>query len=293
MSVTQNTKLGIWLMVLTTMIFAVQDGLSRHLAGSYNVWMVVMLRYWFFAAFVMVLVSRMPGGLRAAVGSRMPKVQVLRGLLLALEICVMVLGFVALGLVESHAVFATYPLLIAALSGPILGESVGWRRWLAIGVGFVGVVVILQPGFGVFRVEALIPLAAALMFALYGLLTRYVAREDAAMVSFFWTGITGAVVMTAVGIWHWEPMRGPDIGWMALLCCTAALSHWCLIRAYEVAEASAIQPLAYLQLPFATMIGLFVFGESLRVNVAIGAGIVVAAGVFTLWRQHVKSRRQV
>ncbi|MDP2082299.1 MAG: DMT family transporter [Pseudotabrizicola sp.] len=292
MSVAQNTKLGIWLMVGTTLIFAVQDGLSRHLGGTYNVWMVVMLRYWFFAAFVIALVSRAPGGIRAAVRSRMPKVQILRGVLLALEICVMVLGFVALGLVESHAVFATYPLLIAALSGPILGETVGWRRWLAIGVGFVGVVVILQPGFGVFKVEALIPLAAATMFALYGLLTRYVAREDAAMVSFFWTGTTGAVVMTAIGIWHWEPMSVPDMGWMALLCMTAALSHWCLIRAYEVAEASAIQPLAYLQLPFAALIGLFVFSESLRLNVATGAGIVVAAGLFTLWRQHMKAKRK-
>ena len=293
MSVAQNTRLGIWLMVGTTMIFAVQDGLSRHLGGTYNVWMVVMLRYWFFAAFVIALVSRSPGGIRAAVRARMPKVQILRGVLLALEICVMVLGFVALGLVESHAVFATYPLLIAALSGPILGETVGWRRWLAIGVGFVGVVVILQPGFGVLRVEALIPLAAATMFALYGLLTRYVAREDGALVSFFWTGTTGAALMTGIGIWHWEPMTVPDMGWMALLCMTAALSHWCLIRAYEVAEASAIQPLAYLQLPFAALIGLVVFGEALRLNVAMGAGIVVAAGLFTLWRQHVKGKRRV
>ncbi len=291
MGVTQNTRLGIWLMVATTMIFAVQDGLSRHLGGTYNVWMVVMVRYWFFAAFVTLLVSRAPGGLRAAVRAQMPKVQALRGVLLALEICIMVLGFVALGLVESHAVFATYPLLIAALSGPVLGEKVGWRRWLAIGVGFVGVVIILEPGYGVFRVEALIPLAAATMFALYGLLTRYVARKDAALVSFFWTGTTGAVVMTAIGIWHWQPMSAGDWGWMALLCCTAALSHWFLIRAYEVAEASAIQPLAYLQLPFAAGIGLLVFDEALRINVAIGAGIVVAAGLFTLWRQRLRSQR--
>ena len=78
---------------------------------------------------------------------------------------------------------------------------------------------------------------------------------------------------------------------MALLCGCAALSHWCLIRAYEVAEASAIQPLAYLQLPFASLIGLLVFNEDLRTNVVIGAGIVVAAGLFTLWRQYVRSRR--
>jgi drug/metabolite transporter (DMT)-like permease len=109
----------------------------------------------------------------------------------------MVLAFTLLGLVESHAVFTCYPLLIAALSGPILGERVGWRRWAAIGVGFIGVLVILQPGVRVFEVEALIPLTSAFMFALYGLLTRYAARKDRTETSFFWTGTVGAVVMTA------------------------------------------------------------------------------------------------
>ena len=291
MSVQQNTRLGIWLMIATSLVFAVQDGLSRHLAGTYNVWMVVMLRYWFFAAFVVVMAARAPGGLRAAVRSARPRVQIFRGVLLSLEICVMVLGFVALGLIESHAVFATYPLLIAALSGPILGEKVGWRRWAAIGIGFVGVLFILEPGITVFAVEALIPLAAATMFALYGLLTRYVGRHDPASVSFFWTGTVGAVVMTAIGVWHWEPMSAGDWAFMAMLCGTASLSHYLLIRAYEVAEASAIQPFAYLQLVFATSIGIMVFGETLRVNVAIGGAIVVAAGLFTLWRQRVTAAR--
>lgn len=290
MSAVQNTRLGIWLMIIVTVIFAIQDGLSRHLAGTYNVWMVVMVRYWFFAVFVMAMAARAPGGLRAAIRSRAPVLQLTRGALLALEICVMVMGYVVLGLVESHAVFATYPLLIAALSGPVLGEKVGWRRWLAIGVGFVGVAIILEPGYAVFSPAALIPLAAALMFALYGLLTRYVGRVDSSAVSFFWTGITGAVLMTGVGLWHWQAMTGPDWVWMALLCCCAATSHYLLIRAYEVAEASAIQPFAYFQLVFATAIGITVFGETLRTNVAIGAGIVVLAGLFTLWRQRVTAR---
>jgi drug/metabolite transporter (DMT)-like permease len=77
---------------------------------------------------------------------------------------------------------------------------------------------------------------------------------------------------------------------MATLCCTAVLGHWLLIRAYAVAEASAIQPFAYLQLVFAATIGLFLFGETLRINVAIGAGIVVAAGIFTLWRQRMREK---
>jgi drug/metabolite transporter (DMT)-like permease len=286
----QNTRLGIQLMVATAFIFAAQDGLSRHLAGEYNVMMIIMVRYWFFAAFVMAVAARQAGGLRRAVATRSPGVQIFRGLLLAAEICVMVAGFVMLGLVESHAVFAAYPLLIAALSGPVLGERVGWRRWTAIGIGFVGVLIILRPGVAVFQPEALVPLAAAVMFALYGLLTRRVARTDSAAVSFFWTGTSGAVAMTLAGIWFWEPMIPRDWALMAVLCVSAALGHWLLIRAYAVAEASAVQPFAYLQLVFGTMIGVFVFGEVLAPNVALGAAVVVAAGVFTLWRARVRGQ---
>ncbi|MES2666694.1 MAG: DMT family transporter [Pseudomonadota bacterium] len=290
MSVQQNTKLGIWLMIATTFIFAMQDGISRHLAGNYNVLMVVMIRYWFFALFVIAVAARKPGGLRAAFGTAHPVLQTTRGVLLAAEVCVMIVAFTTLGLVESHAVFTAYPLLVAALSGPILGEKVGWRRWTAIGFGFVGVLVILQPGSAVFSPAALIPFAAAAMFAVYGLLTRYVGRRDAASISFFWTGIVGAIAMTFVGLWYWEPMTATDWGWMAVLCCTACLGHWLLIRSYEVAEASEVQPFAYLQLVFASILGITLFGEALRGNVVIGAGVIVAAGLFTLWRQRVRAK---
>jgi drug/metabolite transporter (DMT)-like permease len=286
----QNTRLGVWLMIATAFVFAMQDGLSRHLAGEYHVTMIIMIRFWFFAAFVLALAARQPGGIRAAARTRRPLTQIARGVVLSVEIMVMVAAFTILGLTESHAVFAVYPLLVAALSGPILGEKVGWRRWTAIGIGFAGVLVILQPGSGVFQLAALIPLAAALMFALYGLLTRHVSRDDPSSVSFFWAGVIGAAVSTAIGIWFWEPMTPRDWGWMALLCLTAAFSHWLLIKAYEVAEASAIQPFAYLQLPFASAIGITIFGETLRINVAVGAGIVVCAGLFTLWRARVKAQ---
>jgi drug/metabolite transporter (DMT)-like permease len=281
----QNTRLGIWLMVLTTFIFAVQDGISRHLAGEYNVLMVVMIRYWFFAAFVISVAARKAGGVRAAAATSQPLMQGFRALLLVTEICVMILGFTLLGLVESHAVFACYPLLIAALSGPVLGERVGWRRWVAIGIGFIGVVIILEPGFGVFQPQAVVPFLAALMFALYGLLTRYVAGRDSAATSFFWTGTVGSVAMTAVGVWFWEPMTGPDWAWMGALCVTGAAGHWTLIKCYEVAEASAVQPFAYLQLLFASTMGILVFSETIRLNVALGAALIVGAGLFTLWRQ--------
>ncbi len=284
----QNIRLGIWLMVATTFVFSVQDGVSRHLAGQYNTYMVVMIRYWFFAAFVIAIAARSNGGLRKAVRSRKPLLQAFRALLLVAEICVTVQSFVLLGLTETHAIFISYPLLIAALSGPILGETVGWRRWIAVAIGFVGVLIILQPGLTVFRPAAIIPLIAAFMFALYGLLTRYVARYDSTATSFFWTGTVGAIGITAVGLWFWEPMSGPDWIWMGALCLLAVLGHWLLIKCYEVAEASAVQPFAYLQLVFASSIGIFFFGETLRWNVALGGAVVVLAGLFTLWRTRTK-----
>ncbi|MBU2866153.1 DMT family transporter [Pacificibacter marinus] len=287
----QNSTMGIWIMVITMFIFAMQDGLSRHLADEYNVYMVLMVRYWFFAGFVIMWSARARGGLRAVVRSAQPKLQIFRGALLALEVIVMVIGFVKLGLVEGHAMFAIYPLLITALSGPILGEKIGWRRWVSVAVGFVGVLIILKPSGGVFAPAVIYPLAAAVMFAVYGLLNRYVSRKDAASVTFFYTGGSGAVVMTLIGAWFWEPMTPADWGMMALLCASATLGHYLLIRAYELAEASAIQPFAYLQLAFASVLGVLVFGDVIRLNVAVGTTLVVGAGVFALVRAQMVASR--
>jgi len=137
----------------------------------------------------------------------------------------------------------------------------------------------------VFNPAAVIPLIAAAMFAVYGLLTRYVGHKDKTATSFFWTGVTGSIAMTATGIWFWEPMVAADWIYMGCLCITGVTGHWLLIRCYEVAEASAVQPFAYLQLVFATIIGITVFGEDVRTNVAIGAVLIVAAGLFTFWRE--------
>nr|WP_321249515.1 DMT family transporter [uncultured Ruegeria sp.] len=280
-----NVRAGIALMVAATIVFALQDGISRHLAGTYNTYMVVMIRYWFFAAFVITIAARAPGGLKAATQTSQLGLQVIRGVLLAAEICVAVFGFTVLGLIDSMAVFICYPLLVAALSGPVLGEKVGWRRWSAIGVGCIGVLIILEPGVGVFNPWAVIPLISALMFAVYGLLTRYVARRDSTATSFFWTGVVGAVAMTLVGMWFWEPMAQADWLWMALLCVSGVTGHWLLIKCYEMAEASAVQPFAYFHLVWSALLGISIFGETLRPAVVVGAALVVAAGLFTLWRE--------
>ena len=281
----QNERLGIFLMVITTIVFASQDGLSKYLATEYNVYMVVMIRYWFFAAFIMTISSRKPGGIKQVAKTKTPLLQIFRSLVLVAEMCVTVLAFTLLGLAETHAIFASYPLIIAMLSGPILGEHVGWRRWLAICVGFFGILIILNPGNGIFSPYALVPLAGAILFALYGLLTRYAGQYDKSSTSFFWTGTVGCIAMTAIGLNFWDPVSQADWSIMLILSASGMLGHFLLIKCYEVAEASAVQPFAYLQLIWASLIGVIIFGEKITTNVLLGACIVVGAGLFTLWRE--------
>ena len=284
-----RTGLAIILMCATCLIFAGQDAFSRMLGAEYPPLLIVMLRYWVFAFFVIAMVSRQPGGLKRAIRTRRPKTQFLRGAILVIETTIMIEAFVRLGLVGTHAIFTAYPLLVAALSGPILGERVGWRRWTAIGVGFVGILIILKPGSTDLNLGAGLAFICALLFAVYGLLTRHVSRDDPAQVSFFWTGIAGAVTVTVLGIRQWEWLAPVDWIWMGILCVFGILSHWLLIRAYELAEASALQPFAYTQLVWVSIIGVLVFDEALHLNVVIGTAIVVAAGLFTLWRARVKA----
>ena len=281
----QNERLGILLMIITTIVFASQDGLSKYLATEYNVYMVVMIRYWFFAAFVISMSSRRTGGIKRVAKTKSPILQIFRSLILVAEMCITILAFTLLGLAETHAIFASYPLIIAMLSGPILGEYVGWRRWLAISVGFIGILIILNPGNGIFSPYALVPLAGAILFALYGLLTRYVGQYDSSSTSFFWTGVVGSIAMTVVGLNFWDPVSKSDWSIMLLLSASGVIGHYLLIKCYEVAEASAVQPFAYLQLIWASMIGIIIFGEQITTNVLIGACIIVGAGLFTLWRE--------
>jgi len=276
---------GIWLMIAAVATFAAQDGFSRYLAGEYNTLMVVMVRYWVFAAFVTGLALRRAEGFRAAIASRRLTTHLLRGTLLVTEVCVIVWGYTLIGLIESHAVFAICPLLIAALSGPMLGEQVGLMRWIAIGPGLVGVIIILRPRTGVFAPAALLPFASALMFALYSVLTRLTARDEPTFPAFFWPGVIGAGLATIVGLPNWQPVAAQDLVPLAVYAGLAVLSHWLLLKCYEATEAARVQPYAYLQIVFVSGIGLTVFDETLAPAVVVGAAIIVAAGLFARWQE--------
>ena len=280
----QTTK-GIWLMVLAVLTFAVQDGFSRLLAGGYNTLMVVMVRYWIFGAFVLGVALRRPEGLRSALRSRHFAAHVLRAALLVAEICCIVWAYTMIGLINAHAVFAVCPLIVVALSGPMLGEKIDLLGWGAVVLGCLGVLVILQPGADVFSWPALLPLASAVMFALYSVLTRLTTRDEASFPAFFWPPIIGAVLVTTVGLPQWQAVSPRDWVFLVIYGLMSILSNYLLQRTYETTEASVVQPFAYLQIVFVAVIGLIFFDETLRVHVALGVGVVVAAGILALWHQ--------
>ncbi len=285
LAASKNPRLGILLMVAAVATFAAQDGFSKGLAGQYNTLMVVMIRYWAFAGFVILLALRRPEGPRAAIRSARLPAHLIRGILLVAEICLIVWGYTLIGLIESHAIFAICPLLIVALSVPILGERLSWQRWAAVGVGTLGVLIVLRPGMGLFSWAAMLPLTSALLFALYSVLTRLTARAVPSFAAMFWPAIVGAVLTTVIGLPNLQPVRPEDILPLATYSGLSVLSHVLLMKCYEHIEAARAQPYAYLQIVFVTLIGLTVYHEHLTLPVAIGATIVVTAGLYALTQE--------
>jgi drug/metabolite transporter (DMT)-like permease len=281
-----DPALGIRFVLMAMVAFAVQDATSKYLAASYPPQFFIMIRYWLFAVFVAVLAARRSGGLRAACRTKMPALQVFRGVLLAVQIVIIVVSFDSLGLAETHAIFSLHPLLATLLAIPLLGERVGWHRLAAVSVGLAGVLVILRPGPGLFDSGALIALGAAVMMAFYTVTTRLVGRADGSSApAFFYLGVAGAAALTLIGPYYWTPMRLPDIGWLLLHSTVAMAGHYCLIRALEATEAVRIQPFTYLQMIFAVPIGAFIFGEPVDRWVIVGMTMTVGAGLYAIQRE--------
>ena len=285
-----NVLLGIGLMVVTTFMFSTMDGVSRYLAENNNVFTIVTMRYWFVAIIMAISCLLVKDSFKKLLYTKQPFTQFSRGLILSLNNCLVVYTFTLLGLVETHAIIACYPLIVAGLSVPFLGEKFGWRRWTAIFVGFLGVIIILRPTTNVISEGAIYALIGAIMFAVYLILTRYVSRLDTAITSFFWTGIGGSVTMTIISFFIWEDILREDLLWLLIMCLLSASSHFMMVKTLQVAEASVIQPFSYLQLVFGSIIGVTIFSESIDLMIVFGAIIVIGAGLFTARREYVKKQ---
>ena len=285
-----NTK-GILFIVSAIFCLSLMDGLTRYLTDYYNVITINMFRYFFLFLFVITINSIGNKSVIIVSKSKYKIIQIIRGTVLAVEMCFAHYLFLKIGLIETHAIFASCPLIVAALSVFFLGEKVGWRRWCAILVGFVGILIMLRPGSKVFDPLSLIALACAFAFAIYQILTRYVSSEDSPDTSLFYTGITGFVILGLIGPFFYNSIETLHWLWLLVVCMLGAGGHFLMINAFKHSEASLLQPFTYLQLVFVSIIGVLIFKEKLETEVLIGAIIVILAGLFTFWREYTKNQQ--
>ena len=281
-----NVLFGITLMVITTFMFSSMDGVSRYLAENNNVFTLVTMRYWFIALVMIITCLFIRNRVSDILNTKKPYIQFSRGVILSLNNCLVVYTFTLLGLVETHAIIACYPLIVAGLSVPFLGEKFGWRRWMAIFIGFIGVIIILRPNTNVITEGSIFAIVGAIMFAVYLILTRYVSRSDTAITSFFWTGIGGTVTMSLISFFIWDDILKEDYLWLLIMCVLSAGSHFMMVKTLQVAEASVVQPFSYLQLVFGSIIGVTIFSESIDLMIIVGALVVIGSGLFTTWREY-------
>ncbi|WP_051013962.1 DMT family transporter [Pararhodospirillum photometricum] len=293
---TDRPGLGILCLIGVTLIFAVQDALTKHLVSLYPVSFIVMVRYWIFAVFAVGLAlwqgGRQGGGIRGALVSQRPLLQALRGLLLVGEIALMAVAFRSLGLAEVQAVFAIYPLLVMVLAIPILGEHVGWHRWMATGVAFAGLLIVVRPGAGTFEPAALAAASAALLYALFNVLSRSLSRVDSAATTQLYTAGVGAAAITVVGLGQWTPLPGADWVALGIMSALSIAAHVLLLVALTLTQASVLQPYNYLMLVWSIGVGYVVFHDIPDAWTLTGGAVIVASGLYALHRQRLSGPGQ-
>ncbi len=283
---------AIGLMVLATICIALLDTTAKYLTETQGipVAQVVWMRFVchvFFSALVL-----WPFALRPSLKSAKPGVQFIRSCLMIVTTALNFVALKYLQLDQNIAIFFLMPLLVAALSGPLLGEWVGWHRALAIFSGFVGVLVVMHPGIGEVHWAMLFTLGATLGYALFTIATRYLAAYDPPAVTQTYTPLVGVLIMTPFGLMEWQ---SPDQWWTWLLFAAlgfwGGLGHWLIILAHRLAPAGVLAPYIYLGLVWMSGFGFIIFDDIPSWWTIAGALIVILAGLYLLARERVAEER--
>jgi drug/metabolite transporter (DMT)-like permease len=276
-----NNALGALLTMLAMLCFAGMDAISKWLVADYSVAQMMWIRYILLCLFAWFVVRRQ--GLRATFRTTRPVLQIVRSLIAVVEGAMFVLAFRYLPLADTHAVAATSPLMVIALGVLFLGERAGAARWLAVAAGFVGVLLIVRPGFRDLEWPLLLPLIGAVMWASYQILTRLASLSDSPGTSLLWSAVVALIATSFVGPLYWQWPTVAAWALMIVISLMGAVAHYALIRALDYAEAGAVQPYAYTLLVWVTILGFVLFGDVPDLWTILGAAIVVASGLYT-WR---------
>lgn len=274
---------GILLMLAATTLLPFNDAIAKHLAATFLVLQVVWARFMFHALMIgPAVVAR--HGVRALWPDR-PWVQLARGTLLGVATWLFITAISRIPMADAVALLFVTPLLVTALSPFLLGERVGPRRWTAVVIGFVGVLIMVRPGAGVTDPYALLALGAGLCNTFYVILTRTASVSAPPLVSLFYSGCIPAIGYTIAVPFVWQTPVPLEWGLMIAMAACGAMAHLLLIRAYTRAPAPYLQPFAYNEMTMSVVIGFIVFGDFPDLWKWAGMAVIVGSGIYISFRE--------
>jgi drug/metabolite transporter (DMT)-like permease len=274
---------GILLMTASMVVFTSLDTAAKHVTQDLPPAVAVFGRY--AVAFLISLAVVFRAGGSELLVTRHPVLQAIRGVLLMASTILNFIAMMHLQLAQTSAIFFTIPLWVSALSGPLLGEHVGWRRWLAVIVGFLGVLIIMRPGSDSFHWAMLLSIASSFCGAAYNIATRKVGGRDRAETSLFYVGFVGALAAATPLPFLWQMPHGLQWLFIIFMGLAGALGHLMLIQAHRLAPASTLAPFLYTQIVWMIIAGYLFFGDVPDLWTLVGAAIVVGSGLVLFARE--------
>ena len=281
-----DALVAIGMIVVAMTIIPIMDGIAKHLTASFDPLQVVWARYFFhFVLFLPLVLYRYRG---EAFRLSRPRLQLLRGTLLWVSTMCFFSAVQVLPLADTIAIVFVYPFVVTALAPWLVGDSVGRLRWTAVGIGFIGALFVIRPGFESVSVAMLLALAAGVGYAGYVLSTRKLAGSDPALVTLLMTGVVGTAGSTVILPFVWTSPEPGQLLLMVLIGLMAASGHYLIILAHEYSSAPQLAPYAYVEIIAATIVGLIAFGDFPDAATWLGIAIIVASGIFIAWRETVR-----
>ena len=280
-----QTLKAIGLMILALLLLSLMDTVGKVLSSRLPVQQVVWGRYFFQVALLLLLIPS--HGMATLLRTQKLGTQVVRGVLLALATICLFTALQTIPLADAYTITFTAPFMVTLLSIPMLGERVGWRRWSAIFVGFIGVLVVIRPGFASFQWVLLLPLVAAACFALYQVLTRQIGKlpSENPLAMLFYMALVGTVIQSVIVTAYWQPLDGWAWAGMVAMGALAAVGHLLMIQALALASAVTLAPFTYTPMVWAIVIGYLVFGDVPDRWMVLGAAIIIGSGLFVYARE--------
>jgi S-adenosylmethionine uptake transporter len=281
---------GIAVALITFTIFSCADALVKWLSARYSIFQIIFIGTLFALIPATVLIARR-GGV-ASLKPRHPWLVGMRAFLMAADIVLVFFAFTRLPLADAYTLLFAAPMVVTALSVPLLGEHVGWRRWLAVIVGFGGVLIVLRPGFADLDLGHLAALSSALFFGLSIIFVRRIGAKEGAGSMLVWMMLAFLVVSAPVLPNVYVAPSASDLALLAAFGLLTGVGHLGLIEAFRIAPSAVIAPFHYSQMIWAVIFGLFLFGDVPSDWVIGGSAVIIGSGLFILWRETVRRREK-